>query len=235
MTQHKYQATDRMSDLVGEDYSLLMVLSRFNISLGFGDQSVAEVCARHGVDTCTFLSVVNFLCENDYSLENGGEGTDLPSLISYLKNAHRYFLGFKLPLIRVKLVEAIASSPKEVSFLILRFFDDYVLEVKRHMEYEDRTVFTYVEQLLDGTLLPDYNIGVFSKRHSPIGAKLSELKNIIIKYYPAGESSNLLNEVLFDIFSCERDLMEHCRVEDYLFVPLIAQVEKERGVWAGKC
>ena len=57
---------------------------------------------------------------------------------------------------------------------------------------------------------------------------LLELKNIIIKYYPAGESSNLLNEVLFDIFSCEKDLEDHCRVEDYLFVPLIAKIEKER-------
>ena len=230
MIRHKYKDSDRMSDLIGEDYSLLTVLSRFNISLGFGDRSVAQVCEQHGVDTRTFLSVVNFLCENDYSLEPESDSTDLPSLISYLKNAHCYFLAFKLPLIRVKLVEATASAPKGVSLLILRFFDEYVTEVKRHMEYEDRTVFTYVERLLEKAPLPDYNIGVFRKRHMPVGAKLSELKNIIIKYYPAGESSNLLNEVLFDIFSCERDLQEHCRVEDYLFVPLIARMEKVRGL-----
>ena len=225
---HKYKATDKMSDLIEEEYSLLTVLSRFNISLGFGDKNVAEVCRQNQVDTNTLLTIVNFLSEDDYSLEHSYEKIDLPSLISYLKNAHKYFLEFKLPLIREKLILAIKSSKEDVSFLIMRFFDDYVNEVKKHMDYEDNTVFTYVEELLSENMPSGYNIGVFRKRHSPIGLKLLELKNIIIKYYPAGESSNLLNEVLFDIFSCEKDLEDHCRVEDYLFVPLIAKIEKER-------
>ena len=54
-----------------------------------------------------------------------------------------------------------------------------------------------------------------------------ELKNIIIKYYPAGGNDYLLNAVLFDIFSCEQDLASHCRVEDYLFVPAVLRLEKE--------
>jgi hypothetical protein len=40
----RYQATDRMSDLISDNYSLLMVMSRFGLSLGFGDKTVAEVC-----------------------------------------------------------------------------------------------------------------------------------------------------------------------------------------------
>ena len=139
---HKYKATDKMSDLIEEEYSLLTVLSRFNISLGFGDKNVAEVCRQKQVDTNTLLTIVNFLSEDDYSLEHSYEKIDLPSLISYLKNAHKYFLEFKLPLIREKLILAIKSSKEDVSFLIMRFFDDYVNEVKKHMDYEDNTVFT---------------------------------------------------------------------------------------------
>ena len=97
---HKYKATDKMSDLIEEVYSLLTVLSRFNISL---------VCRQNQVDTNTFLTIVNFLSEDDYSLEHSYEKIDLPSLISYLKNAHKYFLEFKLPLIREKLILAIKS------------------------------------------------------------------------------------------------------------------------------
>ena len=37
---HKYRATDKMSDLICDNYSLLMVMSRFGLSLGFGDKSV---------------------------------------------------------------------------------------------------------------------------------------------------------------------------------------------------
>ena len=37
---HKYRATDKMSDLICDNYSLLMVMSRFGLSLGFGDKTV---------------------------------------------------------------------------------------------------------------------------------------------------------------------------------------------------
>ena len=36
----KYSGTDKMSDLICENYNLLLVMSRFGLSLGFGDQTV---------------------------------------------------------------------------------------------------------------------------------------------------------------------------------------------------
>ena len=51
---HKYRETDKMSDLICDNYSLLMVMSRFGLSLGFGDKSVREVCEAQGVD-CHYL------------------------------------------------------------------------------------------------------------------------------------------------------------------------------------
>ena len=33
-----YKPTDKMSDLICENYALLQVLSRFGVSLGFGDK-----------------------------------------------------------------------------------------------------------------------------------------------------------------------------------------------------
>ena len=57
---HKYRATDKMSDLICDNYSLLMVMSRFGLSLGFGDRSVKDVCQAQGVDYKTFLAVAPF-------------------------------------------------------------------------------------------------------------------------------------------------------------------------------
>lgn len=34
----KYKPTDKMIDLIGDNYSLLQVMSRFGLSLGFGDK-----------------------------------------------------------------------------------------------------------------------------------------------------------------------------------------------------
>ena len=222
-----YKPTDKMSDLICENYALLQVLSRFGVPLGFGDKSVQEVCSMNGVDCTTFLIVVNFLTEENNRMQDHIAGLSVPALMDYLQRAHSYFLDFQLPTIRRKLIKAIDfSSHNEVSFLILQFFDDYVGEVRKHMEYENEKVFTYVEHLLKGERLKDYSIGVFARHHDQINAKLTELKNIIIKYYPEKDNNNLLNAVLFDIFNCEQDLASHCQVEDYMFVPAVAQIEK---------
>ena len=37
----------------------------------------------------------------------------------------------------------------------------------------------------------------------------------------------MMNAVLFDIFNCEKDLVSHNEVEDYLFVPAVLQLEEE--------
>ena len=40
----KYTPTDKMSYLICDNYTLLQVMSRFDLSLGFGDKTVQEVC-----------------------------------------------------------------------------------------------------------------------------------------------------------------------------------------------
>lgn len=51
--------------------------------------------------------------------------------MEYLKNSHSYFLDFCLPAIRRKLIEAIDCSQDGVAILILKFYDEYVNEVRR--------------------------------------------------------------------------------------------------------
>ena len=95
------------------------------------------------------------------------------------------------------------------------------------MNYEDINVFTYVENLQKGIKDKHYNIDLFVRNHNHIDDKLTELKNIIIKYYPDNKKAYLMNAVLFDIYNCEKDLASHNAVEDYLFVPAVLQLEKE--------
>ena len=42
-----------MCDLVCDRYAVLQVMSRFGIALGFGDKTIAEVCAESRVDAAT--------------------------------------------------------------------------------------------------------------------------------------------------------------------------------------
>ncbi len=230
--QHKFSETDKMSDLINENHSLLLVISRFGLSLGFGDQSVKEVCAGNGIDCRTFLTVVNFLTEANFEVEHDFEGISIVSIINYLKNAHVYFLEFKLPQIRNRLIEAVSSQEQNRPYLavFLKFFDEYVSEVRKHMEYEDKIAFPYVIRLLNGEPGLTYNITVFRHHHDEIESKLVELKNLLIKYYPDKGNNPLLTEVLFDIFSCEMDLTSHSQVEEFIFIPAVEAVERKHNL-----
>jgi regulator of cell morphogenesis and NO signaling len=218
-----YKLTDKMRDLVKDNSALILVMGRFGISLGFGDKSVREVCRMHHVNENTFLEVVNFVSSKDYNYES----VSLPSLIGYLKQAHDYYLDFNLPNIRRKLIEAIdCSGTDELAMLILKFYDEYVTEVRKHMEYENDMVFSYVEQLSQGFLNRNFTISNFAGKHTPIGYKLKELKDIIIRYYP--EKNNYqLNQVLLEIILSEQDLTSHCMIEDKLFVPAVKLIEEQ--------
>ena len=219
--KEKYVANDHIRDLVRNNSSLIMVLGRFGIPLGFGDKTVRDVCELHNVDERTFLETVNFLSGYTYNSHN----VSLKSLMGYLREAHTYFLDFKLPNIRRKLLEAIdCSGANDIAMVILRFYDEYATEVRKHMEYENNTVFIYVDNLLKGVFDRKYKIRLFSGKHTPINHKLNELKDVIIQYYPE-KNNYLLNDVLLDIIECEHDLNSHCQVEDRIFVPAVELLE----------
>lgn len=208
-----------MISLIAEDYRLLQVLSRFGISLGFSDMTIQEVCESEGVDCNTFLTIVNFL--KSPSEDINVNDLSLKSLLHYLKQSHSYFLDFYLPSIRRKLLDGIILKDSDVSFLIIKLFDEYVEEISKHMEEEERHLFKNVDAMIEGHEVSLADIPVYSHHHEEVGSKLRELKNIIIKYCPRDAKANLLNAALYDIYRCEEELGGHCLIEDKLLIPAI--------------
>lgn len=218
----KYTAADSMSGLIDNSFRMLLVMSRFRIGLGFGDKTIGEVCRENEVDTATFLAVANMLSHDD--VEPEVEQVSVPGLLDYLHISHDYFLDFRLPMIRARLAEVLGDPKTDLIKVIVRYFDEYVAEVRKHMMYEEETVFPYVRALLAGECPKNYAIDVFSSHHDQVEARLHEFKNILIKYYPV-KSTNEINSVLFDIFNCESDLASHNAVEDMLFTPAVRRLE----------
>lgn len=222
--QHSsYKPENTMRELIRDNNLLLMTISRFDIAFGFGDSSIAETCQANRVDTDTFLAVCNLLSGREHE----GFKISLHALMDYLKRAHSSFIELSLPKLRHKIIEAINNAEtNEVSFLLIKFFDDYVAEVREHLYNENEVVFTYVEGLLNGEKDTDYNISQFSVDHDHEGQKLNELKDIFIYHY-SQRGNDLLSSVLFDIINLEKDLMSHFEVESHLFVPAVEKLEKK--------
>lgn len=210
-----------MRELIRDNTLLLPAISRFDIAFGFGDHPVWQVCRDNGVDTNTFICVCNLLSGYTYDSST----ISLPSLMGYLKRAHTSFLDVALPKIRHRLIEAINySDTNEVALLLIKFFDNYVVEVKRHMDYENDVIFRYVDRLLAGEVDENFSICRFSVNHGPMAATLNELKDIFIYHYKQKENARL-SAALFDIIVCERDMMSHFDVENNLFLPAVESLE----------
>ena len=220
-----YEPDDKMISIIGDNYNILQSIGSFGINLGFGDKTVQEVCEDQHVDTYTFLAIINFTI-NGYREYDDAERLSIPTLMQYLKASHDYYLDFELPYIRKGLVGALDENDN-LARLILKLYDEYARSIRNHMQYEEKTVFPYVEDLINNKVTTNYDIETYSKHHGQTDQKLRELKNIIIKYLPSdGLRNNQLSATLYDIYNCEEWLSQHASVEEEIFIPVIRSLEK---------
>ena len=191
----------------------IQIISRFGLEMGVGDQTIEQVCLAHDVHTPTFLSIVNYKVFHQRAIP---EDIDVPTLQRYLRNAHTYFLDFRLPRLRKALVEAImpADPNTKIPELILRCYDEFVDEIRTHIEHENAGLFDEHEH--DDQRITD---------------KLTEIKNLIIKYYPASLTDNpspvtyQLISVMSDLWHTEQDFADHCAIEDDILRPALTKQE----------
>ena len=221
-----YEADDKMINLIRDDHSLLHMLGAFGIKLGFGDKTVREVCEEQEVDTYTFMTVVNFAI-NGHLNRNSIGNLSVSTLLRYLRAAHAFFLDFELPFIRKELKDALDENDS-LAHLIMKLYDGYAQSLCSHMNYEEKTLFPYVEKLIDGEASDDASVETFSKHHDQTDQLLTELKDIIIKYLPSDNlRNNQLSATLYDIYNSERMLYQHVEIEERIFLPAIQLLEQQ--------
>lgn len=116
---------------------------------------------------------------------------------------------------------------KNICSILNRFYDNYEAEVIHHFNYEETTIFPYIQHLAGQKTTDPYefNIRQFEDNHTNIDEKLTDLKNIIIKYIPEECSNSIMFEVLYNICRIERDLKKHSIVENKLLIPLVCKLE----------
>ena len=130
------------------------------------------------------------------------------------------------PAIKKSLIEGIQqTNTSEIAMIILKFFESYMQEVRKHMEYEEQVVFSYADSLIEGKLLNKFNIADFSSRHEHMAGTLHELKELFIYQYNQN-GNDLISIALMQIISTGYDLMSHCEIENQLLFPAIQHLEE---------
>ena len=216
----------KMADLVLGNSKLLLMLPRFGMDLGFGDRSIAEVCAMNNVSMPFFLMICNVYCNNDYTPSPEDiANVDLKALVNYLLESHKYYLNERLPHIEEQLDHIINACIPKYGNMLRRFFQEYKNEVVDHFIYEEKNVFPYMQQLANQDVKTDYKIKVFHENHTNIEDKLSDLMNILVKYLPADVFPKERIEIALDIDELSADLMSHALIEERVLIPFVESLE----------
>lgn len=228
MMETVFKSTDKLSFVIQNDYRLLQVMGRFGMTIGFGEKTILDVCQQCNVDVNAFLAVMNYVKNNTIdSIGSISSKEGVASLLKYLKNSHRYFLDYQFPSMRRSLIDSIEMQ-NEIAFLVLKYYDIYVEEVRVHMANEDDTTFAWVEQMLNDDSTPSGSGQLLSKHHDSIEKKLGELKNLFLQYYPQKDNNNELNSVVIELYRTEEELRSHCLIEDNLFTPAVRKLENRQ-------
>jgi regulator of cell morphogenesis and NO signaling len=56
-------------------------MSRFGITLGFGEKTIEQVCRQCGVDTATFLAVMNYVKDGAANYPQDVSDISVPSVL----------------------------------------------------------------------------------------------------------------------------------------------------------
>lgn len=232
MNTTTYNSRMKMADLLASDISLLSILQRLEIKLGFGEATVADVCARHNISTELFLLICNIYSFRDYEPQiETLTDEDIRSITMYLRASHRYYRTICFPALHDNIHRMVKELDEISRRLIDKFYDDYDSEVNNHFQYEEEVVFPYIEKLLNnsGNSESEYRISLFGNSHGNVNEKLNDLSNIIIKYLNGEYASQLRFEILAEINSIGNDLLKHSDIENKLLVPLVEKIEKRNG------
>lgn len=62
--------------------------------------------------------------------------------------------------------------------------------------------------------------------HDHITAKLNDLKELFIYKYKQ-KNNEIINAALIHLMLCEKDLIQHCEIENYLLFPQVEKLEHE--------
>jgi regulator of cell morphogenesis and NO signaling len=222
----------KMADAINQYHSLLTVLPRLGIPLGFGEKSIGQLCTEHRVSEPLFLLISRVYCQDDFfPTANELQQCPMTDILQYLVSSHKDYLENKLPHIEHHLNILLEPMDKKYSSLISNFYAEFRKEMEKHFQYEEEVIFPYLRQILseqEATESATYQKNTFHQQHDDIEDTLNDLSNLLLKYIPAEVSPAERVDMLLDMYALSNDIAKHAMMENRILVPYIQLLESKR-------
>lgn len=223
--------TSKMTDVILENYYIILVLERFGMQLGVRDKTVNEVCNDYKISPKVFITIANLNSTDSLKNNIDFNSFEIKSILDYLKKSHDYFLNSVLFEIERNIDLLIKNNDKPEMLMVKDFFNNYKSEVLHHFDYENNTVFPYVHSLLaDDDSFREFSINEYHEHHDDIEETLYELKRLLIQHLPAHNDIEIRRKILHDLSDLESDLNIHTIIENEIIIPLVKELENKKAI-----
>lgn len=223
--------TTGAAEAIDRNPRLLLMFEHLEIPLGLHDKTMLDICRESGIDLNLFLMIANLFNGIQPELNDVDELKDIPLIIKYLDNSHRNYVSEKFPLLTALINDICKVNVYPEVELLKKFFDDYLDEVADHLRYENKVVFPYILALSGNSgntnSIDEYSMSEYRRHHDDIEEKLTDLKNLLIKYLPPHNDMAFRRRLLLTLDELEFDLHIHSLIEESVLIPIVERFENK--------
>ena len=222
------QAT--VGQLVAERASRAKVFERFGIDYCCGGKvSVAEACARKGVDATAVLAALEAV---DAALGQVADQQDWSAapfdvLVRHIVDTHHAFLREALPrmaFLTTKVANVHGGDHPELRD-VARIFAGFHAELDAHMAKEENVLFPLIVAMGKAGGPVDFGppvgapIGVMEAEHDDAGRALEEIRRLANDYAVPDGACNSYRAMLDGLQEIELDMFQHIHLENNILFP----------------
>lgn len=229
----------KLSDAIFSAPSIVPVIDRLGISLGFGDLSIWEVCKNNNLPVPFFLAIINTFVHEDYMPEDMTETFSMPALLDYLLKTNEYYSHIQLPNIErhFQLLLQRSGSDNNLNQLYI-FFCEVRDELEECNRLDAEHYFPLIRQKAEDTLyteetvsvegdymdlLPD-NLGEVFTNRIAVEDKLTDLASIFIRHIKGNYDTNLAMAVISAVFALRKDISQNNRIRNRMLMPAVCRL-----------
>lgn len=225
--------TQKLSDAIIGNPSIITVLNRFDIFLGVGDKTVEQACNERKLNTEFFLTILNTFANEEYFPEELLKHFDVKLIIGYLDSTNSYYQQFIIPNIERHFNLLLRNSEDDNSNLELlrNFFLEAKSELLGRINNDKTVLFKEILSLNEASLrnIDSREINFDNDTTDSIEDKIDDLVNMFVIHLTGKYDTNLCLAVLSAVMSLKKDLCQNDRIRNRILMPILRYLNSQQA------
>jgi regulator of cell morphogenesis and NO signaling len=235
----RFQINDTVGAIVRDRPSLSRLFEQAKVDYCCGGQkTIAEACAKRGIDPQTFLSELENWAAIAPAPELDLMALSLTELVEHIERIHHAYLHAELPRLE-KMVTKVAAVHGDKEPRLVQVKDIFLAlsaELATHLMKEEQILFPMIRQLEASDTLPTFHCGSVANpvrrmefEHDEAGAALAQLRQLTDDYTPPDWACNNYRALFDALHTYERDMHQHVHKENNVLFPRAMEMEQQKA------